>query len=313
MIESRDNLPQRARATVPGDWGTLLGDDFHGRVRYRRAFHAPATLDPHERLWLVVEGVDARGLATVNGAELGEIEGYALGRSFDVTPFLSRSNELTLDVDLPLDKPSAEPTLRPGREALPGGPIREVRLEVRSQWFIDDLAVWSQAEDGTFIATGSIEGDASPARLAVVVNGCQRELVYTEAVVGERFEVEFRAEDFPVWSGNCPNLAPLEIKLLGSSSAVWQKQIETAVRVPIAIEGVATAREVLAEQDYQQFDKAGTAIIQQVSPAWASRVCPRLAHHPSIVAWQTPPGAVFPRDACYGRHFCCNGTNRENP
>lgn len=302
VAESRENLPESGRATVPGDWGTALGSDFRGRVRYRRAFHAPAILDAHERLWLVIEGVDARGIASVNGVRLGEIEGYAIESSFDITTLIAPSNEVALEVELPLGVPSADRPLRPGREGLPGGPIREVRLEVRSQWFIDGLAVWNRAEDGTFIATGSVAGEASPMPLAVVVSGCQRELAYFEALPDEKFEFEFSAEDFSAWSRERPNRAALEVKLIGGSSSVWQKQIETAVRTPIASEGVRVVTEILADGNYQEFDRAGLAIIQQVPLVWVSRVCPRLAHHPSIVAWTASPDPPPPEPFC-GRHW----------
>lgn len=285
---TRHNLPPGGRATAPGDWGATLGRDFHGRVRYRRAFHAPATLDRHERLWLVVEGVDARGVAAVNGIRLGEIEGYAIERCFDITQLIARNNQVTLEVDLP---PAAvEQPPRPGRENLPGGLVREVRLEVRSQWFIENLAIWNTAADGSFVAQGRIAGEASPTRLAVVISGCQRELAYFEAAPGEGFEMEFTAEDFPAWSRACPRRAALEVKLLGHSLAVWQRHFETAVRTPSAHEAARLVREILTEKDYQAFDDAGVAIVQEVPPAWAGRVCPRLAHHPSIVAW-TAPGA----------------------
>lgn len=301
--ESRENLPERGRATVPGDWGAALGSDFQGRVRYSRVFHAPAQLDPHERLWLVVEGVDARGVASVNGVRLGKIEGYALESCFDITSLISQSNEAAIEVELPVEAPSAGRPLRPGREHQPGGPIREVRLEVRSQWFIEGLAVWCNTEDGTFIAMGSVAGDPSPTPLAVVISGCQRELAYVEVHAGDTFELPFEAEGFPAWSCEHPDRTPLEIKLLGGSSSVWQQQIETAVRTTTARDRARVVKEIRADADYEEFDRKGVSIIQQVPAAWASRVCPRLASHPSIVAWMATPDIEPPPESLYGRSW----------
>src|ERR1700752_3227561 len=88
-IESLDDLPAPCRTTVPSDWGSLLGDDFRGRVRYRRSFNAPPSLDPHERIWLVVEGVDARGTISLNDTPLCNVLGYALVAEFDITSLVA--------------------------------------------------------------------------------------------------------------------------------------------------------------------------------------------------------------------------------
>jgi beta-galactosidase/beta-glucuronidase len=306
VVQSRAELPAVGRVTVPGDWGAYLTGDFRGRVRYRRAFHAPANLDPHERLWLVVEGVDARGTASVNGVVLGEIPGYAVERSFDITALVAPNNHLTLDVDVPLEASSADCVLRPGREGLAGGLIREVRLEVRAPWFIEGLAIWSDARSDTFIATGTVAGDAS-AKLAVVVSGCQRELAYVEVQAGHAFEIEFQAAGFAAWSCDQPKAEALEVKLLGPSASVWQKQLETAVRKATAEEGRRVIAEILADHAYDEFDRAGIAIVQQVLPAWAGHVCPRLVHHPSIVAWTAPAGTASPSGSLFGRPWIQGG------
>ncbi len=59
--EIADELPRPGRARVPGDWAAALGPDYRGRVRYTRRFGCPTGLASRERVWLVIEGVDARG------------------------------------------------------------------------------------------------------------------------------------------------------------------------------------------------------------------------------------------------------------
>ncbi|HVX61650.1 MAG TPA: hypothetical protein VHC19_13640, partial [Pirellulales bacterium] len=177
-----EDAPARAttgKARLPCDWSETLGRAFRGRVRYRRRFNRPTGLDSHERVWLVVEGVDAFGQATLNGQALGEVRGYALPASFDVTELLAPNNELLLDVELPADAAPASNAVRPGRESMPGGPIGEVRLEVRSSAYVERLAIWITAAEraARLHVSGRIGGAAAISPLAVVVNGDQRELL----------------------------------------------------------------------------------------------------------------------------------------
>jgi hypothetical protein len=131
--ESRESLPAAGRAQLPADWGLTLGPDFRGRARYTRRFGLPTNLEPHEKVWLVVEGVDYFGSLALNDTPLGEMTGY-LGppAEFHVTSLLSERNVLTLEVELPACEATPASPVRPGREHLPGGPIGEVRLEIRS-------------------------------------------------------------------------------------------------------------------------------------------------------------------------------------
>jgi hypothetical protein len=281
-----------------------LGAGFRGVVRYSRRFNPPASLDAHERLWLVVDGVDARGTVSLNGTRLGEVEGYAVQTSFDITSLVAARNELELDVELPADGPAGALPLRPGREAMPGGPVGEVWLEVRSEWFIERLAIWSVADPlPAFVASGRLAGAPTGTRLAVVIGGCQRELAYFEATAGEDFEVSFQAADFPTWTALAPQLVPIEAKLLSGGAAVWHTQIETGLRAVAPSDALTQLARILPEADYADLDRRGVSIIQQVPLAWADRVCPRLAQHPSIVAWSAGPGEHPPAAPICGRRW----------
>lgn len=140
--ESTADLPPPGRVHLPADWEATLGADFRGRVRYTRRFGLPTNLEPHERVWLVIEGVDYFGSLALNGTSLGEIVGYQSLCEFDVTRLLAERNSLSLDVELPQvdEAPDSagqalaehQPIHRPGRERLPGGPIGEIRLEIRA-------------------------------------------------------------------------------------------------------------------------------------------------------------------------------------
>jgi len=129
--EVADGLPPPGRVHLPADWGSTVGFDFRGRVRYLRRFGLPTNLDSSQRVWLVIEGVDYFGVATLNGTRLGELVGYAAVAEFDIGFLLTERNLLALEVELPAYEVGPGPQ-RPGRETLPGGPIGEVRLEIRS-------------------------------------------------------------------------------------------------------------------------------------------------------------------------------------
>lgn len=301
-VESTSNLPHPCRTTVPSDWGELLGNDFRGRVRYRRTFNPPPSLDPHERIWLVVEGVDARGTVSLNGIPLGSVPGYAIAANFDATPLIQARNEVVLDVDLPADVRGNQEIVRPGRETLPGGPIGNVRLEIRSAQCIGRLTIWS-VEGGRkqFSAAGIIAGEATDSRLAVVVSGCERELAYTEIAAGHSFNMSFAAEGFPIWSADKPGLTPVEVKLLAGGSAIWQRQIETGFRAAEVTPDTLRLSQILSDTSYADFDRAGTAVIQHVPLGWTDEVCARLAHHPSIVAWSPGAAELPPSSTTFGR------------
>ena len=129
--ESTADLPPAGRVQLPADWGPTLGHDFRGRVRYLRRFGLPTNLEPGEQVWLVVEGVDYFGAATLNGTRLGELLGYVAPVEFEIGPLLAARNLLALDVELPAYAAGVSGPPRPGRQSLPGGPIGEVRLEIR--------------------------------------------------------------------------------------------------------------------------------------------------------------------------------------
>lgn len=287
IVELHENLPAAGRATVPSDWESHVGRNFRGRVRYRRSFNAPGTLDAGERLWLVVEGVDARGMVWLNDSCLGTVPGYAVWASFDVTNHVGPRNEIALDVELPAGVDRSTGPLRPGREQLPGGPIGEVRLEVRSQWFIERLAIWNVPDDGEkrFAVRGRLTGEPCETPLAVVVGGCERELGYLEGRPGEPFEMSFAATDFPAWTPDQPRMASIEVKLLAGAAAVWRQVRETGFRADCPHSHATRLEQVLPDADYGRFDRAGATVIQHLPPAWAEEVCARLAHHPSISAW----------------------------
>jgi hypothetical protein len=316
----------QGRVVLPADWGDTLGADFCGRVRYTRHFNRPSGLDPHERVWCVIEGIDPAGNVALNDQPLGSVRGYALPESFDITPLLQERNQLTLDVEMP--PLSQTQTPRPGRGHLPGGPVGEVRLEIRAGYFVSGLSVVAVDVAGTpeLHVAGQIVGQVGSARLTVVVNAFERELLYGEFLPGEVFHLHATAAELSYREANGVDceLAAVEIRLLSGGAAVWQTVRETAVerlvwnaasqnltiagatvafpvetfpvtnhapdrqllarlqKQPTAIWG---SQQVLSEAWYTALDRHNLRVVQAMPAAWAAEVSPRLAHHPSIVAW----------------------------
>ncbi|HEY1598465.1 MAG TPA: hypothetical protein VGG64_02620 [Pirellulales bacterium] len=340
-------LPAAGRAQLPADWGAELGQGFYGRVRYTRRFNRPTNLDPSERVWMVIDGVDARGDYAINGHKLGTIDGYALPSASDITSLLAPSNVLEIEIELQADvrlgpphplktgqgEESPQPTssldglsdttLRPGRAGLAGGPIGDVRLEIRADAHVEGLTIYCEPSEPTQLCVrGEVKSEKPGERLSIVVTACEYEVAFAEVIVGETFALTAPADDWPSWPDMLdePVLTPIEVRLLRGATAIWQTVVETAppqaddanprrAMLVYARAGdfewldfvdeqaevwqgllsrpgtIIGVRAILPEASYKALDRANVAVVQQVPRAWAPIICRRLAHHPSIIAW----------------------------
>ncbi len=307
------------RVKLPCDWGASLGREFRGCVRYRRTFRSPSGLEPHEHVWLVCEGADARAEVQLNGQPVGHIRGYALRSDFEITGLIREHNELLLDVNMPAESVAA--SLRPGREQLPGGPIGEVRLEVRSGQFLDRWGLWIEdiAARPSLRVVGQLNRDSVNESVDLVVRGPEGELIYTPVASGTSLSLCAPADGLPFWSPAEPHLAQIDLRLIVGGTRVWESHVATAVpalglgcagrallpledpdQLPATVRSVSQQPSesrpllllpsVLPAAAYPVLDAAGVAAIQSLPSAWADEVALRLSHHPSLVAWScTPP------------------------
>ena len=88
------------RITVPGHWRSTEAFAAHdGPLLHRTTFeHAP---DPEQaRTWLTFDGMFYQGDVWLDGAYLGDTEGYFLPHTFDVTELMAARDVHTLAVDL---------------------------------------------------------------------------------------------------------------------------------------------------------------------------------------------------------------------
>jgi hypothetical protein len=137
-----DSLPAPGITTLPDNWGTVLGSDFQGTVRFTRRFNCPTGLGAGSRVWLVVDDVDWHATIVLNGQLLGaavcsfaahsvsEQSFLTCGARFDITTDLLPQNVLAITVASPILNSIGNPQARPGRAGQPGGLIGLVRLEI---------------------------------------------------------------------------------------------------------------------------------------------------------------------------------------
>jgi beta-mannosidase len=129
-----------ADVPVPGHWRhTPAFADTDGPLLYRRRFESP-TPDDGTRAWLVLDGLFYQGDVWLDGAYLGDTEGYFSRHTFEVTEPLATASEHLLAIEVTCSRPEDRTAKRnitgafqhpegedPGWN--PGGIWRPVRLE----------------------------------------------------------------------------------------------------------------------------------------------------------------------------------------
>jgi beta-mannosidase len=86
--------------TVPGHWQTIPAfADEQGPLLYRTAFSS-GTAAPEERTWLTLQGCFYEGDVWLDGAYVGDTEGYFAPHSFEVTDLLEARSEHLLGVEV---------------------------------------------------------------------------------------------------------------------------------------------------------------------------------------------------------------------
>jgi hypothetical protein len=107
------------RVHMPAALVAVIDGEHQGRLVCRRRFGCPTCLDPHERVWLVIERPAFSGEAHLNNEPLGRIHITHQIIDFDITNRLRERNDLTLDFDI------AAP------QAIDDLLFADVRLEIR--------------------------------------------------------------------------------------------------------------------------------------------------------------------------------------
>lgn len=85
------------RTAIPVTWQELFGP-IPGTTRFRRRFHRPTNLEPHEQVRILFENLGGSAVVSLNGTPLGTIPRGQSTAEFNVTNHLQPANELTVDL-----------------------------------------------------------------------------------------------------------------------------------------------------------------------------------------------------------------------
>jgi hypothetical protein len=188
-----------------GAWDSEVGGEGaspHGCIRYRRTFHRPSNLDPHERLWLVWEGAAAGGQMACNGQILGPLAGTRT--AYEITPLLATQNQVAIE----FESSSA--------------PLGDVRLEVREQQYLDQWRLWLQrTERGLQLELqGWVAGEPYDGALELVVRGPEEEWMYAPVTVGSVVSLTAMIPG----TSDLPGQVEAEIRLIRGGVRVWEER-----------------------------------------------------------------------------------------
>jgi hypothetical protein len=202
------------RVTMPCRWGEAGLVDFGGRVRCRRRFGYPGRIDPHERIWLTLEGAADRVELWLNGTALGRHSGER-PLEFEVTALLGSRNELVVDVEGPADR---------------GGLWGEVALEVRCRAYLRGVRAWLAGATELRVA-GEVVGDADgPLELYLIYE--RRTVAYAPAAADPAGVPFHLAGEVPaVVAGQA---GPVKVDLVNGATVwyTWEQVLTPLARPP---------------------------------------------------------------------------------
>ena len=129
-----------ASVTVPGHWANTPGLANERAVLHRRSFSMPAVADERRR-WITLHGLAQQGDVWLNGAYVGDTDGYFVPHRFEITHLMRDTDEhlLAVDVSVPrfgdpdertdLMGAILDPQLSGAAGLNPGGIWREVTID----------------------------------------------------------------------------------------------------------------------------------------------------------------------------------------
>lgn len=235
--------------TVPGHWrdeATFASSD--GPVLYRHRFHSPAPR-PGERRFVVLDGVFYQADVWLDGAYLGDAEGYFFPHSFDVTA-LSRLGEdhvLAVEVDC---RPPGDLTAKRAITGVfqhwdcldpddnPGGLWRPVRLETTGPVRLDRLRVLCRdaSPDNAHLRLHARFDSDAPQRVSIVTRVDGTVVTETERTLAKGTnEVDWSVDIatprlwWP-WALGAPELTDVEVTVLVEQQVSDARTVRTGLR-----------------------------------------------------------------------------------
>lgn len=132
LCDEREDTSNDAKMTVrmPVSWGNDLGEDFRGKVRYRRMFNRPTGIDELTDIRLRFERLVGNAVILLNQKQLGAIQWPDVTGQFAINGLLEPRNQL--DVEIEAVACSVEKLAGETNEATCWEPglVGEVRLEI---------------------------------------------------------------------------------------------------------------------------------------------------------------------------------------
>ena len=189
---------------VPGHWRTTPAfADSDGPLLYRRRFdHSPPT--EGRRLWLTLDGLFYQGDLWLDGAYLGDTEGYFAPDTFEVTEQLTAGTEHTLAIEVTCTPPRDKAAKRNLTGVFqhwdclddtwnPGGIWRPVRIDETGPVRIRDLRVLcreANPERATVVLRANLE-TAAPRPVVVRSSIGDVDTVLTQPLAAGENHVEW--------------------------------------------------------------------------------------------------------------------------
>jgi hypothetical protein len=186
-------VPPPRRLRMPCRWQDGDLADFTGRVRFRRPFGYPGTIDAHERVWLTWTAMPPVSRVALNNEKLPLPTGDTFAH--DITSLLRQRNVLEIVVE------------SLGPEA---GGWGDVALEVRCTAFLANVRATRDAA-GVVHVSGDVAGVAD-APLELYVLGDRSNLAYATVTAGQSFRLPLETAD--------PRPQILRVELVNVAS-VW--------------------------------------------------------------------------------------------
>ncbi len=101
--DSSAPFAKTGRVKLPGSWQSQFGA-VAGAVRFRRHFHRPTNLEPHERVVIAFDGIGGTARVWLNGRALDPTDRFIAEDApellrYEITGLLANANELVVEID----------------------------------------------------------------------------------------------------------------------------------------------------------------------------------------------------------------------
>lgn len=234
---------------VPGHWRTVPAfADSDGPLLYRTRFEQ-ALPEPGERRWVVLDGIFYQGDVWLDGAYLGDPEGYFISHAYDVTALARLGHEHALAVEVTC-APQRDRRAKRNITGIfqhwdcidpdwnPGGIWRAVRIETTGAVRIDRLRVLCRDADESrahLRLHGRLDSDAARSvRVRTWIDGNlahdeERALAHGVNDHGWTIDIDRPRLWWP-WSLGEPELIDVAVEVLVDGHVSHRRSLRTGLR-----------------------------------------------------------------------------------